>query len=392
MIFYRSLIFFFNILYVDIYSRFTVVCVMASGRSRKEISVNSLSSKSSVNEEYTEALRTKSYIEIWNKAQGQLGSTSIISSLSSSSSTLPLSMHLSEYLLEPRQETLVEMMEGMNLHHLLIDFFEASLEACKVCELLLQSIHQTRASYKKIKRVIKLSRSVNDRADHNYTDKQCRAISGELAAFVMLKNPLLNIGAVQFRDIRDGHMILLRRLTSKYRKIKRRERFRRIWKKVCGTGLFISQSALLILPLICALHGMVGIVAAPALFAFSLGLSWKKMKGACGGRLKKRLPERVSVQLDVAAKGVYILINDFDTMSRMVMRLNDEVEHRKAVADVCVRNGKSEILKEVVREFHVHESSFLEQLEELEEHIYLCVLTINRSRSLVIQGIMAAPQ
>ncbi|KAF5455734.1 hypothetical protein F2P56_025281 [Juglans regia] len=361
------------------------------GRSRKEISVNSLSSKSSVNEEYTEALRTKSYIEIWNKAQGQLGSTSIISSLSSSSSTLPLSMHLSEYLLEPRQETLVEMMEGMNLHHLLIDFFEASLEACKVCELLLQSIHQTRANYKKIKRVIKLSRSVHDdRADHNYTDKQCRAISGELAAFVMLKNPLLNTGAVQFRDIRDGHMILLRRLTSKYRKIKRRERLRRIWKKVCGTGLFISQSALLILLLICALHGMVGIVAAPALFAFSLGLSWKKRKGACGGRLKKRLPERVSGQLDVAAKGVYILINDFDTMSRMVMRLNDEVEHRKSVADVCVRNGKSEILKEVVREFHVHESSFLEQLEELEEHIYLCVLTINRSRSLVIQGIMAA--
>ncbi|KAG6704758.1 hypothetical protein I3842_07G148700 [Carya illinoinensis] len=361
------------------------------GRSRKEISVNSLSSKSSVNEEYTETLRTKSYMEIWNKAQGQLGSTSIISSLSSSSSTLPISMHLSQYLLEPRQETLVEMMEDMNVHHLLIDFFEASLEACNVCELILQSIHQTRANYKKIKRVIKLSRSVHNLADHDYTDKQCRAISSELAAFVMLKNPLLNIGAVQFRDIRDGHMILLQRLTSKYRKMKRRDRFRRIWKKVCGTTLFISQSALLILLLICALHGMVGIVAAPALFAFSLGLSWKRRKGACGG-LKKRLPERLSVQLDVAAKGVYILINDFDTMSRMVKRLNDEIEHRKAVADVCVRNGKSEILKEVVREFHVHESSFLEQLEELEEHIYLCVLTINRSRSLVIQEIMAAHQ
>lgn len=40
-------------------------------------------------------------------------------------------------------------------------------------------------------------------------------------------------------------------------------------------------------------------------------------------------------------------------------------------------NGKIEVLKEVVREFRVEESWFFEQLEELEEPIYLCFLTIN---------------
>jgi hypothetical protein len=55
---------------------------------------------------------------------------------------------------------------------------------------------------------------------------------------------------------------------------------------------------------------------------------------------------------------------------------------------VCVKNGKREILKEVVREFHANESSFLEQIEELEEHIYLCFLTINRSSRLVFQEII----
>ncbi|XP_041021664.1 UPF0496 protein At1g20180 isoform X1 [Juglans microcarpa x Juglans regia] len=358
-----------------------------AARSRKE-RANSLSSKLSVNEEYMEAFRTKSYIEIWSKVQGQLGGTNNISNSSklSSSPSLPLYLHLSEYLLEPSQETLVEMIQGMNLHYLLMNYFEASFEACKVCELLLQSIHQTRANYRKIK----LGRSGHDHADH-YADKQyCQALLCELAAFAVSKNPLSNISTMQFRDIHDGHMALFHRLTSKYRKIKRGASFHRIWKRACGISLCISHTALLILLLILALHSMVGIVAAPTLLAFSLDSSTKKMKGGCGGFKTRSLLDRLGEQLDVAAKGVYILINDFDTISRMVKRLNDEVEHRKAVADMCVRNGKCEILKEVVREFHIHESSFLDQLEELEEHIYLCFLTINTSRRLVIQEIMEA--
>ncbi|KAG0484265.1 hypothetical protein HPP92_008344 [Vanilla planifolia] len=46
-----------------------------------------------------------------------------------------------------------------------------------------------------------------------------------------------------------------------------------------------------------------------------------------------------------------------DTVSRMVRRVHDEVEHGRDVAR-------------------------LEQLEELEEHVYLCLLTINPDRRL----------
>lgn len=92
------------------------------------------------------------------------------------------------------------------------------------------------------------------------------------------------------------------------------------------------------------------------------------------------------VAMDAAARGVYILINDFDTMSRLVQRLNDEMEHRKFAAGVCVRRGKNEAaLMEVVREFQMHELGFLEQLEDLEKQIYLCFLDINQSRRLLIQ-------
>ncbi|KAL4650258.1 hypothetical protein ACB092_01G074600 [Castanea dentata] len=299
-----------------------------AGRSPKE-HANSLSS---VNEEYMEAFRTKSYTDMWEKVHDHLESTSM--KRPSSSTSLSLRTHLSESLLEPRQETLAGMIQ-------------------------------------------------------DYTNDQCQVIFGKLAAFASMKNPLSVISPEQFRETRDGYVVLLQRLTSKHRKMRRNARFSKIWKKVGGVSLVISHSAILILLLLFAFHSIVGIVAAPALLACSLGLCAKKMKGAWGG-LKAKLLGKLGEQIDLAAKGVYILVNDFDTMSRMVKRLHDEVEHRKAVADICVKNGKFEILKEVVRDFHVHESSFLEQLEELEDHIYLCFLTINRSRRLVIQEIMVA--
>ncbi|KAJ0085969.1 hypothetical protein Patl1_09495 [Pistacia atlantica] len=126
-----------------------------TGKSQKE-RLNSLSSKLNVDEEYTEAFRTKSYVEMWSKAQGQLGRRISIDR----SSSLSIYVKLSEYLLEPQQEALMNMIKSLRFHHLLIDYFEASLEAYNICELLLRSVHQTRANYQKIQRVIKLTKKV----------------------------------------------------------------------------------------------------------------------------------------------------------------------------------------------------------------------------------------
>ncbi|KAL6212758.1 hypothetical protein ACLB2K_017976 [Fragaria x ananassa] len=349
----------------------------------------SFSSKLSVNDEYLEVFRTKSYLEIWDRVHGSVQHpTSNNTTRLSSSPSVPFYVNLSENLLDPRQETLNEMIseDGINVHHLLTDYFEASLETCHICELLLRSIHQTHAEYRNIKKVMKKlsQRSI-------YTDEQCRAIFRELTTFARLKNPLSIISALQFRDIHDSYSALLNSLTSRQQKILRRAKRNRILKKVGGVGLVVSHSALLIGLLVFAFHSMIGIVAAPAIMACSAGLCKKKMESG-EQWLKSRFDvhEIHGEQLDVAAKGIYILINDFDTMSRLVMRLQDEVEHRKAVADLCVRNGiNCEVFKGVVREFHVHDSNFMEQLEELEEHVYLCMLTINKSRRLVLQEILA---
>ncbi|XP_062023075.1 UPF0496 protein At1g20180 [Rosa rugosa] len=346
----------------------------------------SFSSKLSVNEEYLEVFRTKSYLEMWDRVHGSVQRPTTNTRLSSSPS-VPFYMNLSENLLDPRQETLNDMIseEGINVHHLLTDYFEANLEACHLCELLLRSIHQTHAEYRNIKKVMKKLSQRN-----NYTDEQCRAIFRELTTFARLKNSLSIISPLQFRDIHDSYSALLNNLTSRQKKIRRRAKRNRILKKVGGVGLVVSHSALLLALLVFAFHSMIGLVAAPAIMSCSIGLCKKKMESG-EEWLKSSFDHEIhGEQLDVAAKGIYILINDFDTMSRMVRRLQDEVEHRKAVADLCVRNGVNcEIFNEVVREFHVHDSNFMEQLEELEEHVYLCMLTINRSRRLVLQEIFA---
>ncbi|XVE94517.1 hypothetical protein REPUB_Repub02eG0015500 [Reevesia pubescens] len=356
-----------------------------SGRSKMERGSNHLSEKTNVNEEYKEAFRTKSYVEMWSQVHGQLEKTSF-DRLPSSSSIPNFQINLSEYLLKPRQETL-DKIERLNFDHILLEYFEAGLEACNFCELLLQSIHQTRVYYQKIRRVIKISKRMQEFSD----DEQCRVILKELAGFALLKNPLSIISPVQYRKIHETNLDLFRKLTSKREKIKRKAKSKRISKQIGSLCLVISHTGLVIALLVLAFHSMIGIIAAPGLAAWFFGIRKKrKTRSSDQQGVKTSLLERLGVQLDISAKGIYILINDFDSISRLVWRLHDEIEHRKAIANMCVRNGKIEVLKEVVREFCMHDSSFIEQLKELEEHTQLCFHTINRSRGLVIQDIIDA--
>lgn len=350
---------------------------------------NNLEDKANVNEEYKEAFRTKSYVEMWSQV-GQIEKTGNIDRLSSSSPNPNpnYQINLSEYLLKPRQETL-DKIENLNFHHLLFDFFEAGLDACNLCELLLRSIHRTRVYYQKIKRVIEMSKKMQE-----FSDEQCGVIVKELAGFAVLKNPLSMIRPVKFREIHETNVELFRKLTSKREKIKRQAKCKKISKQVGSVCLVISHTTLVIALLVLAFHSIFGIIAAPGIATCFIAMKKKKKnksRTSSGLNSTISLLERFGAQLDISAKGIYILINDFDTISRLVWRLHDEIEHRKTIASMCIRNnGKIEVVKELVREFCIHDSGFLEQLKELEEHTKLCFHTINRSRGQVIQEIIDA--
>ncbi|XP_050237357.1 UPF0496 protein At1g20180 [Mercurialis annua] len=353
-----------------------------------ECGTSNLSSKLNVNEEYKEAFRTKSYVEMWSNIQGQLRRKSIDGvDRFSSSSSLPFYIHLSDYLFEPeQQENLTEMIEKMKFHRLLNEYLEANLDACSLCDSLLRSIYQTRVNYRRIENVIKLSKRVKDSRD--YSDSKVNgALLKDLSAFALLRNPLSLSSSVQFGDVHGNNLVLLQRLSSEHRKIGRKVKFSRICKKIGGYSLVIVHTAILVGLLVIALHGIIGVVAAPGLMGSSFYFLRKKIKLINGG-LKTSLLEKLCAQLDLAAKGTYILMNDFDTVSRLVRSLYNEIEHKKSLAELCIRSKNVDLLKEVVKEFYLQDSYYQQQLDELEEHVYLCFHTINRSRRLVIQEIM----
>ncbi|CAH8357217.1 unnamed protein product [Eruca vesicaria subsp. sativa] len=352
----------------------------------------SLTSKLSVSEEYKEAFRTKSYLDIRTKAEDQLGIITSCSNLSSSpspssSSDPSFQSHFTDYLLDPPQETLDALMQDSSFHNLLVNFFDFSSDACDVCESLLQCIQQIKINHIKIKRVIKIGKRVCNGAK----TPECALIFQKLSRYALLKNPLYCIiNQSQFRRVHDANTDLLSRLTSKRRRIRRKARFFNFCKKLGGCSLVISHCAIVIALLIVALHSILGVLAAPAMLGLcSLGLSRKK-KAKRNVENKSKTDttlEKLGTQMDIAAKGMFIMINDLDTLSRLAGRLSDEIEHRKTIAAMCAKSGKIEVLKEALREFNGHEERFLEQLQELEEHLYLCFHTINRSRRLVFSQI-----
>ncbi|CAN1254813.1 UPF0496 protein At1g20180 [Linum perenne] len=369
-------------------------------RSHKEGSESSLSNKLTVNEEYKEAFRTESYVEMWTELHSKLNDRRISSSASSSSSSSSslsssssVPSHLSDYLFRPphEQETMAQLVKRFGFDRLLIDYFESSLVVCDVCEMLLRSIKSTRTHYAKLKRVIKVAKGVQDSDfSRNFSNKASVAMYRDLAAYALHTNPLLLVKPVQFQEIHDRNSGLLRELTRKSRNIKRRAKVNRILKKIGGCGLVILHTTLMVTLLVISLHSLVGILVVPAVISCFGYLSHKKSKRSVHQELSLDTSsiERLCTQLDIAAKGIFFLINDFDSISRLVRSLSNEVEHRKVLAGMCVRNKNEELLKQVVREFSADDDCYSEQLEELEQHVYLCFHTINRSRRFLFQEMM----
>lgn len=95
--------------------------------------------------------------------------------------------------------------------------------------------------------------------------------------------------------------------------------------------------------------------------------------------------------LDAAARGAYGLHREFDTVGRLLARLNDEFEHDRWVAKTLLHGGSGGGLwEEAAGELRAGEGRLLEQLQELEERVLLCLLTITRAWKLLLtQGLVS---
>ncbi|GFP97725.1 upf0496 protein at1g20180, partial [Phtheirospermum japonicum] len=327
----------------------------------------------SVAEEYNEAFRTKSYTELFNKVQDQLETCPDKGHSFSSSSPLT----------PPPQETVTSILDRLGPHRFLVNYFDTSQEAGKICEFVLANVHQVGLNYRSIKKITNLTEQFPDptRWTHNHYD----ALYKNLASFATRNNPFSSTPD-KFIELHDTHVQLLQQLTLKYKKTKKRTKFIKYIKRGLSAFLMVGSGAAAVTLLILVAHSMVGMVAAPGLIVCCLGFLMMKRK--LKGRKRKSKRTGLEGQLDMAARGVYTLINDFDTMGQLVKGLYSEMERRKLVAGTVVEKGRNGMLQEVVRDFKMHESGFLEQVEELKSHIYLCFLNINRARRLLVQEIV----
>jgi len=150
-----------------------------------------------------------------------------------------------------------------------------------------------------------------------------------------------------------------------------RAKLRLAAKIKCGSAcLLVAVTASLVVLVMS--HGFALIVAMPGMAAVNLGSERKLVA--------------VTAQLNAAAKGSYIVNKDLETTVRLVARLNDELEYMRTTVRFWLERKEDKVEADggVVRLLKKNHCSFSEQLDELEEHLYLCFMTINRARDLVL--------
>ncbi|KAM7507902.1 hypothetical protein LguiA_018355 [Lonicera macranthoides] len=327
-----------------------------------------------VNEEYFCALRTKSYADFSSKAQVLVNE--------------PSSCHtkFSEILLQPGQDTIATILDSpilskkYDLKALILDYFDISAEASKICTRLLKSINKIQSNYKFIRQVLDI---VDD-----YSPEELGLKVFELGSFIIPNNPLSNLKRKDFDMIHDKYSLVLNHLKLKKKKVGRKIKFVKFFNKASGVCVTAVCGAVAIAAIFIAAHTLSALLMGPAILSLPLKPLKKKIRSI--RVLRSGFLRKVADQLDVAAKGMYILDRDFDTMSRLVSRLHDEIEHNKEMIKFCLDRREDKFSWQVLKEIKKSDVGFRKQVEELEEHVYLCLVTINRARALVIKEITSS--
>ncbi|XVE64259.1 hypothetical protein DITRI_Ditri07aG0086500 [Diplodiscus trichospermus] len=332
-----------------------------------------------VREEYANAFRTESYNEFWTRvlAISHINSATCISPIDSTTAArLPSYRLFAEHLLDPDQPSVTRIVNLIQnrpkTHSLLLDYFSQTANASFLCGLLLTDIDHTRVRYRSFRTAFQALETAQFSNENQFS-----SIVTRLIEFSNFPNPFKSTApsSSRVRVIQAGCCELLKRLESS--RDKARAKLQLISSLQHGSGIFLVALTAS-LTIIVASHALALLVTAPGLIAASLELA------------STRRLARESAQLDTAAKGTYILNRDMDTISRLVGRLNDEVEDMKAMVKFWAERGEDGVQAsgEVGRQLRKNDANFTRQLDELEEHLYLCFMTINRARNLVVKQIL----
>ncbi|XP_073136291.1 UPF0496 protein At1g20180-like [Henckelia pumila] len=340
-----------------------------------------------VNDEYLCAVRTKSYADFFLKVQ------LMVNNPSSSRTNIFHGAGLAEIILQPGQETITQVLDqsalvstksSLDLKSLMLNYFDTSAEASKFCSQLLEILSEIRADHGFINQVIM------DSITH-YSSNQLSFIASELQqhSCAILKDPFSYMSKQDFDHIHERHSSVVQHLKSKRKRVARKIKLIKYFNKASGVCATIACGVVAAAAMFLAVHTLTALLMGPAVL-LSLPMKPLKKKIVNLGFLKSSFGSlrRTLGLLDVAAKGAYILNRDFDTMSRLVGRLQDDIERNKTMIQFCLEKREDyRLCFQVLKELKQSELGFKKQVEELEEHVYLCLVTINRARAMVIKEI-----
>jgi hypothetical protein len=282
---------------------------------------------------------------------------------------------LQQDIILPMLDNMLQKIKSTEIELAMAGYFDASAEASEICKQLLRNIKNTQSNYQSMDSFL---------ASILGCTTATSSTSLGIETFPVKSNPFSTTTRSNFRQIHDKYSSVLQTIKSSHKKVAKDLKIVKTIKKISRTCLLMAC-------------GVVAISSAAHLMLFSL-LVGSAIMGLCPMALKKRITrlkrsktkslQRLQEQLDTAAKGTYVLGRDFDTVSHLAVRLSDGIERENSMAMYCKGMvGEKIPVHEMVMELRRSCCNSRRLAEELEEHVGICLATINRARVLVIEEI-----